>query len=187
MRERELAVVIFRRKDDRHNTSVHTPQTACCSVSLQFGNRVSRWLFNQKHYKNISSIQSTNVLLVKTEKIVGYKLSFFLKSWFCFHLTGALMEHFLEGIALLWHWYINPNEKSNKYKSSLLSLLAYQSLNKALPKCSIIRHLLNAKPQFMSWWRSAFNEVNDWALDSLKQKKKLLHWFSIITKLQDFF
>ena len=29
-------------------------------------------------------------------------------------LGGALMEHFLEGIAPLRHWYINPNEKSNK-------------------------------------------------------------------------
>ena len=26
-----------------------------------------------------------------------------------------------------------------------------------------IRHLLNAKTQFMSWRRSAFNEENDWA------------------------
>ena len=33
------------------------------------------------------------------------------------------MEHFLEGIAPLRHWYINPNEKGNKYKSSLLSQL----------------------------------------------------------------
>ena len=31
------------------------------------------------------------------------------------------MEHLVEGIALLRHWYINPNEKCNKYKSSLLS------------------------------------------------------------------
>ena len=38
-----------------------------------------------------------------------------------FHLAGALMGHFLEGIAPLRHWYINSNEKSNKYKSSLLS------------------------------------------------------------------
>ena len=30
------------------------------------------------------------------------------------HLAGALMEHFLEGIAPLRHWYINPNEKSTK-------------------------------------------------------------------------
>ena len=37
------------------------------------------------------------------------------------HLAGGLMEHFLEGIALLRPWYINPNEKSNKFKSSLLS------------------------------------------------------------------
>ena len=37
------------------------------------------------------------------------------------HLPSALMEHFLEEIALLRHWYINPNEKRNKYKSSLLS------------------------------------------------------------------
>ena len=34
---------------------------------------------------------------------------------------GALMDHFIEGIAPLRHWYINPNEKSNKYKLSLLS------------------------------------------------------------------
>ena len=38
------------------------------------------------------------------------------------HLAGALMEHFLEGIALLIYWYSNPNEKSNKYKYSLLVL-----------------------------------------------------------------
>ena len=30
-----------------------------------------------------------------------------------FHLAGALMEHFLEGIALLPN-YINPNQKINK-------------------------------------------------------------------------
>ena len=30
------------------------------------------------------------------------------------YLANALMEHFLEGIVLLRHWYINPNEKSNK-------------------------------------------------------------------------
>ena len=33
------------------------------------------------------------------------------------------MEHFLEGIAPVRHWYINPNEKSKKYISSLLSKL----------------------------------------------------------------
>ena len=37
------------------------------------------------------------------------------------HLAGDLMGHFLEGFVLLRHWYINPNEKSNKYKSSLLN------------------------------------------------------------------
>ena len=31
-----------------------------------------------------------------------------------------LLEYFLEGIAPLRHWCINSNEKSNKYKSSLL-------------------------------------------------------------------
>ena len=36
------------------------------------------------------------------------------------HWAGLLMQHFLEGIALLRHCYNNPNEKSNKYKSSLL-------------------------------------------------------------------
>ena len=25
-----------------------------------------------------------------------------------------------------------------------------------------LRHLLNTKPPYMSWWRSAFNEINNW-------------------------
>ena len=60
------------------------------------------------------------------------------------------MEHLFEGIAALRHWYIKPNENSNKYKSSLLSL------NGALPsrKCSIRVH---AK------CKTSFNEVN-WAI-----------------------
>ena len=79
------------------------------------------------------------------------------------HLVGALMEHFLEGIAPLRHWYINPNEKSNKCKSSLLSQLI--KLNGALPsrKCSI-KASVKSNTSFMSWQRSAFNKVNDWAL-----------------------
>ena len=39
-----------------------------------------------------------------------------IKTWTEFlHLAGALLEHFLEMIGLLQNWYINPNEKSNKY------------------------------------------------------------------------
>ena len=39
-----------------------------------------------------------------------HKQSFFI------YQAGILMEHFLQGIALLGHWYINnQNEKSNKY------------------------------------------------------------------------
>ena len=30
-----------------------------------------------------------------------------------------------------------------------------------------LRHLLNVKPPFMSGRKSAFNEVNDWALDEV--------------------
>ena len=37
------------------------------------------------------------------------------------HLADALIEHFLEVIAPLRHLYINLNEKSNKYESSLVS------------------------------------------------------------------
>ena len=37
------------------------------------------------------------------------------------HLAGALLEHFLEGIAPLKHCYISPKMKSNKYNSFLLS------------------------------------------------------------------
>ena len=36
------------------------------------------------------------------------------KQSFCI-LTGALINQILEGIAPLRHWYVNPNEKSNKY------------------------------------------------------------------------
>ena len=37
------------------------------------------------------------------------------------YLASAIVEHFLERIASLRHWYINPNENSNKYTSLLLS------------------------------------------------------------------
>ena len=48
------------------------------------------------------------------------------------------MEHFLEGIVPLRHWYNYPNEKSNKYKSSLQSKFT-KGLNRALPSriCSV--------------------------------------------------
>ena len=72
------------------------------------------------------------------------------------------MEHFLEVIAPLRHWYISPNEKSNKYKSSLLSLLTKALTEHFLQGKVPLRHLLNAKPPFMSW--QMFNEVNNWAL-----------------------
>ena len=63
------------------------------------------------------------------------------------------MEYFLEGIAQLRHWYIYANEK-----------LTYQALMEHFLQGNIpLRYLLNAKSPFMSWQRSAFNEVNDWA------------------------
>ena len=37
------------------------------------------------------------------------------------YLAGVLIEDFLERIAPSRHWYINLNEKSKKYESSLLS------------------------------------------------------------------
>ena len=60
------------------------------------------------------------------------------------------MEHFLEGIAPLRHWYINPDEKSNKYKSSLLSYLTKALTEDFLQGKDPLKHLLNAKPHFMS-------------------------------------
>ena len=56
------------------------------------------------------------------------------------------MEHFLEGIAPLRHWYINPNEKSNKYKYSLLIQLTKVLTEQYLQGNVPLRHLLNAKP-----------------------------------------
>ena len=50
-----------------------------------------------------------------------------------FSRSGALMEHFLERITPLRHWYIYPNDKYNKYR--------------ALPS----RRLLNAKLPLMFW------------------------------------
>ena len=62
-----------------------------------------------------------------------------------FHLASALMEHILEGIDPSRHRYINSNEKSNKYKSSLLSLLTKDLTEHFLQGYVPLRHLLNAK------------------------------------------
>ena len=93
------------------------------------------------------------------------------------------MEHFLEGIAPLRHWYINPNEKSNKYKSSLLLRKLTKALTEHFLQGNVpLRHLLNTKSPFMSWRRSAFNEVNDWALSQF-----VIHRGLIITTMQAIF
>ena len=84
------------------------------------------------------------------------------------------MGHFLEGIAPLRHWYINPNEKRNKYKSSLLSEFSKALMDHFLQGSVPLRYLLNAKPPFMSWRRSVFDEVG-----------KSLHYFSIFKALDD--
>lgn len=68
------------------------------------------------------------------------------------HSAGVLMEHFLDGIAPLKHWYINANEKRNKYKSSLQSSLSKALMDHFLQGNVPLRQplALNAKPQFMS-------------------------------------
>ena len=87
------------------------------------------------------------------------------------HLTCSLMEHFLEGIGPLRHGYINPNEKSNKYKYYLLRALTEHFLQGNV----LLRHLLNAKPPFMSCRRSAFDEVNDCAHNMQVHIHRLIH------------
>ena len=66
---------------------------------------------------------------------------------------------FLEGNALLRHWYTILNETSNRYKTSPtyqgLSRLPEQFLQGNVP----LRHLLNAKSLFMPWMWSAFNAI----------------------------
>ena len=52
------------------------------------------------------------------------------------HLAGVLMENFLERIAPLRLWYINPNVKSNKYKSALLSELS-KALTEHFPQGNV--------------------------------------------------
>ena len=56
------------------------------------------------------------------------------------------MEHFLEGIAPFWKWYTNPNENSNKYKSSLLSELTKALTEHFLQGNIPLRRLLNSNP-----------------------------------------
>ena len=61
------------------------------------------------------------------------------------------MEHFHEKNAPLSHWYINPNEKSNKFKSSLLSELTKLALTDLFLRGNVpLSHLLNEKLPFMS-------------------------------------
>ena len=57
------------------------------------------------------------------------------------------MENFFKGIAPLRHWYINPNEKINQYKSSLPSYLSKTLTAVHFLKGNVpLRYLLNAKP-----------------------------------------
>ena len=56
------------------------------------------------------------------------------------------MEHLLEGIAS----FINPNEESNKYKSSLLSSLTKALMEHFLQGNVPLRHLLNVETLFIS-------------------------------------
>ena len=100
-------------------------------------------------------------------------------------IAGALMEHFLEGIAPLTHWYINPNKKSNKYKYSLLSWLAKALTELFLQGNIPLRHLLNGKFPLISWQRSAFNDVNDWVLAE-SSKSKFSEILTIIGQSTDF-
>ena len=67
-------------------------------------------------------------------------------------------------------FYVNSNEKHMRRVTNT-NLLFWVNLwlTKALMEYFLhgnisLRHMLNAKPPFMSWRRSAFNEVNDWAL-----------------------
>ena len=59
--------------------------------------------------------------------------------------------------------HLNPNEKSKKYKSCLLSYLTKHLSEHFLQGNTKIP---NTKPPFMPWRRSASNDVNDWALDA---------------------
>ena len=76
----------------------------------------------------------------------------------CLHSASAIMEYFLEGIIPLRYWYIDPNKKPNRYKSSALEL-TYQSSNTTLHlrKCSIKTPaaVLNPKFPFLSRQRSS--------------------------------
>ena len=51
-----------------------------------------------------------------------------------------------------------------------------------------LRHLLNAKPPFMSWWRSDFNEVNDCALsddkNNFEDEKIYKKWKNLAKKTE---
>lgn len=86
---------------------------------------------------------------------------------------------FLEEIALIKHWHINLNEKSNKYKSSDLT---YQSLNRALrsTKYSIYIHSRCAKATLLSWLGSGF--AFNWARLKILWNLTLLNGCSALHK-----
>ena len=71
--------------------------------------------FHESNKKNCHNIKGPIIYFFDGRSPSRHKQCFFIQQ------VCALMEHFLEGIAPLRHWYINQNEKGNKYKSSLLS------------------------------------------------------------------
>ena len=62
------------------------------------------------------------------------------------------MEHFLEGIAQLRHWYINQNENSNKIQI-FSSELTNQSLNGTNQNQGSLKIIYGKKlKKFENWW-----------------------------------
>ena len=72
------------------------------------------------------------------------------------------MEHFLEGSAPLRLWQVNTEDNIcicySLHLGWCTNVLTEQFIQRNVPS----RHLLNEETLFMSWWRSAIKEVNDW-------------------------
>ena len=99
------------------------------------------------------------------------------------------MEQFLEGVAILRLWHVISDEKICTCYSSHLGkcndVLTEQFLQGNVP----LSCLVNAKPPFMSWQISAFNEVNEWApnIYNNNSKSKSFPRRKLLSQYQFFF
>ena len=125
-----LQNTIWLEKKCAHVSVTYTTRTFSCFCYVLF-------LEKTLYYRNVRlRAQSFTSLMADLRQHINRISSF----------NRCLIEHFLKWIAPLRHWYMNPNEKSNK--SSLLSKLTKPLTEHSLQGNIPLIPLLNAKPPF---------------------------------------